>query len=257
MPPMLRFGLLSSTPRTARSLIEAGLSAALGEPCTVLAVSSYAALVDGLSDADVDLAWLPPVAYLRARKARAANLIATIERGGRASYGCALLGRASVCTSIDAVAKKRALWTDPWSAAGYLVPRAMLAKHGLDPDQLFSSQGFVGGYDAVLAALRSGQADVGAIFCRLDDQGRSTGGPWQGDAALSLLEVDGPIPGDSVCAGRALDEARRIELQGALTGPIQPVDLLKGLEATALLAPNTGLYDAFESRFAGRFTRAI
>jgi eukaryotic-like serine/threonine-protein kinase len=243
---LIRFGIASSVARRLGPALESGLTSAFGEQCHVLPASSYSSLVDGLSDDDVDLAWLPPVAYLRARRLGAAHLLATIERAGLPSYGCALLGRSGAVEALGDLAGKRALWTDPWSAAGYLVPRTMLRARGVDPDQIFSSQGFVDGYEAVLAALRTGHADVGAAYCRGGTDDEPAAGPWQALGGVVVLCVGGPIPGDSVCAGRALAQDRREALALKLTSGGIPRPLLAVLEATGMSRPDGAAYDAFD-----------
>ena len=245
---MLSVGLVSTAGEMARGALEVGLEGALREPCRVRLWSSYAALVDALLDGEEELAWLPPVAYLRARRRGPVRLLASIERGGQSRYGCVLLGREGVESIADAEGK-RAAWIDPWSAAGYIVPRALLRAAGYNPDAFFSSQGFVGSYASVLSMLRFGQAEVGGCFCRLDAQGEPSDGPWAGQSELHLLAHGGPIPSDTLCAAPHLAPERLAMLQELLTRKLPPPALLVVLQATALRAPLSGEYDAFEGQF--------
>jgi ABC-type phosphate/phosphonate transport system substrate-binding protein len=246
---MLRVGLVSTAGEKARGVLEAGLEGALQEPCRVRLWASYAALVEALMDGDEEIAWLPPVAYLRARKIGAVHLLATIDRGGKSSYGCVLLGRAGVVDTIAAAEGKRAAWIDPWSAAGYIVPRALVHAAGHNPDSLFSAQSFVGSYASVLSMLNFDQAEIGGCYCRLDAQGQPEDGLWYGQEGLVLLAHSDPIPGDTLCAGPALSVDRLAQLREALTGKLPPPALLVVLQATALREPEPGLYDAFEAKY--------
>ena len=242
---MLKMGLVSAAGERARGVLEAGLGGALGEPCAVRLWPSYEALVDALVSGDEDLAWLPPVAYLRARQRGAIELLATIERGGRSRYGAVLLGRADTAPSLHLVEGKRALWIDPWSAAGYLVPRALLRDAGHDPTTLFASEAFAHDYRVVLESLDAGRADVGACYARLDDRGALAGGPWMAHPDLILLASGGSIPSDTLCTSPRVDPDRRAHLTALLTSHLPPPALLVVLETSSLRVPDLALYDEF------------
>jgi phosphate/phosphite/phosphonate ABC transporter binding protein len=219
------------------------LSIAIGRRVVVRTYTTYAGLVDAVSDTDVDLAWLPPVAYVRARRMACVDLLATVERGGRAAYASALLGRPGVVDRFEDLAGKRAAWVDNWSAAGYLVPRWMMRAHGISPDLTLKSQGFLGSYDAIFDALASGAADVGASFCQVDETGRIVRRPWTDD--VTILGVSEPIPGDTFCAAQRADaemveEVRAIVLGAAMT------DVMALLGGTRLVGGESARYDALE-----------
>lgn len=120
----LRFGLVASA-TTAHDSLATGLTATLGQPCDLVPSGSYRALVEALREKQVDLAWLPPLAYLRAEDVGAAHLVTTMERGGSPTFGCAFLGREGQVDSMRDLVGKRVAWTDPWSASGYVVPRTL------------------------------------------------------------------------------------------------------------------------------------
>ncbi len=162
---------------------------------------SYSTLVDALSEDEIELAWLPPVAYLRARKLGPVHLLLALERAGQTSYGSALIApRRAGIRSLADVRGKRVAWVDVWSAAGYLMPRSVLREAGLDPAQVFASQAFVGSYAAVLDALDAERADVGATFCSLDDDGGLVAAPWVDHPGIEPIALSGAIPGDAICA---------------------------------------------------------
>ncbi|MCC6646865.1 MAG: PhnD/SsuA/transferrin family substrate-binding protein [Polyangiaceae bacterium] len=242
----LRLGVIERATTRAAEL-EAGLAETLGEACELVPVASYRALVELLRDREIELAWLPPLAFLRARAARAAHLLATIERGGAPSFGCAILGRAAGPTTLEGVRGLRAAWTDPWSASGYVVPRAMLRQAGIDPEAEFPVELFVGGARAVVAALREGAADVGPVHCVLAPSGTLVSGPWSEADGLRVLGLGGPVPCDALCAGPSLDAARRAEARRRLLSPAP--SLLAGLEATGTRDPDARLYELFRLAF--------
>lgn len=249
---MLRVGLVSTAGEKARGVLQVGLEGTLKEPCEVRLWDSYASLVDALKEGEEELAWLPPVAYLRARRMGAATLLASVERGGKSSYGCVLLGRTGVVDSIQEAEGKRAVWVDPWSAAGYIVPRALIHAAGYSPETFFSAQSFVGSYTTVLSMIRFEQAEVGGCYCRLGDDGLPEDGPWRGQVELSLLAHSEAIPGDTLCAGASLSSERLEYLRDVLTRHLPPPALLVVLQATALRKPNLAAYQRFEEMYLQR-----
>ena len=210
----VRLGLVA-TPRIADGDALRNLVGAVDGLWSVRRYPSYSTLVDALCELEVELAWLPPVAYLRARKLGPVHLLLALERSGQTSYGSALIApSAAGIRALDEVRGKRVAWVDVWSAAGYLMPRSVLREAGLDPAQVFASQAFEGSYTAVLDALETGRADVGATFCSLDDQGSLVAAPW--GPGLEPIALSGAIPGDAICAGGELPLADAEAMVSAL-----------------------------------------
>jgi phosphate/phosphite/phosphonate ABC transporter binding protein len=192
--------------------------------------SSYSTLVDALCEDEIELAWLPPVAYLRARKLGSVHLLLGIAPSSRVSYGSALVAseRAGIET-LAAVRGKRVAWVDVWSASGYLMPRGVLRLAGIDPDHAFASQGFVGSHAAVLDAVEEGRADLGATYCTLDEDGALVASPWRDRPGFVPIVVSGAIPVDAICA------AGELSLKDA-EAMVQPlVDLADDAEGAPLL----------------------
>jgi phosphate/phosphite/phosphonate ABC transporter binding protein len=206
----LRLGVSVATPTARASLRE--LSKVLGAHFQLAVAPSYAQIVDALAEGEIDVAWLPPVAYVRAVRSGAARLMLTLERDGRRSYAAAIVARAFDGPSrLDELHGLRVAWLDPWSAAGYLVPRCMLRAMGIEPDRTFAAQAFHGSYDAISRALIDGSADVGAMFCRVGENGEITGGAWNDDPRIKPIAVGAEsVPGDTICVTATLgvDDAR-------------------------------------------------
>jgi serine/threonine-protein kinase len=200
----IRFGLvLASRGDSDRELVRA-LSKQLGKGFKIAVARSYADLVDALAEGELELAWLPPVAYVRAVRSNAARLMLTLEREGRRSYSAALVGRD--LGGVPDLEGKRIAWIDPWSAAGYLVPRCMLRRAGYEPDKLFTAQSFHGSYEKILEAIVDGTVDVGAMHCRVGENGDIVGGRFLDEPRVRPIAISAePIPGDTICATNAID----------------------------------------------------
>jgi serine/threonine-protein kinase len=226
-----RIGFFVATSEVEGYSLAEAFERALRARCAVFRYLTYAELVDGLLDDQIDLAWLPPAVYARARRARAARLLVTVERAGQRGYASALLARRAV-SGISDLQGKRAVWTDSWSAAGYLMPRVVLRSKGVDPDGVFASQGFVGRYDAVMASLRSGSADVGATFCSVDARGAILRRPWNDTDDFRVLAVSEKIPGDAVCASYRVARDERERLRRLFTDDVGAASLLHSMGAS-------------------------
>ena len=96
---------------------------------------TYKSLGESVREGTSDIAWLPPVVY--AWLAEGVNPLGFIARGGSSTYSAALVtleesGLRTLADLRKARPRKRAGWVDPWSAAGYVVPRIELSRAGLD-----------------------------------------------------------------------------------------------------------------------------
>jgi len=207
---------------------------ALGIGCTAVQCQSYTELLERVEDCRLELAWLPPIAYLRAEGAGTVKLLLTVERGGRHSFCSALLGRRAVISGFDDLPGKRAAWVHPWSAAGYLLPRHLLRAHGLDPDSTFAAQGFYESHSGVLNALQNGSADVGATFCSVSEDSRIERHPWTAEHGVIVLETSFSIPTDNICAARHVPDDLARTITDLLLQPQRGALVARALEGTGL-----------------------
>jgi phosphate/phosphite/phosphonate ABC transporter binding protein len=181
------------------------------------AAPSYKELAASVREGSSDVAWLPPVVY--AWLAEAVTPLGRIVREGRTSYTAALVvNDSSALHALSDLRGKRAAWVDPWSAAGYVVPRLELAQAGIDPASTFASESFLGTHrDAILAVAR-GECDVAGTYARApDDGGAAVEGAWSGldDVHVRVLATFGSIPPDVIAVRRNLGPAEYEAALGA------------------------------------------
>ncbi len=168
---------------------------------------TYRALADSVREGKTDVAWLPPVVY--SWIAEGVTPIGCIARGGNTSYSAALVVAASsklVTLPQLRGAKARAGWVDPWSAAGYVVPRIELARAGIDPTVTFASETFHGTHRDALLALVRGDCDVVGTYARIREGEEEHSGAWSEleDLRVRVLTTFGSIPSDVIAARRNL-----------------------------------------------------
>jgi ABC-type phosphate/phosphonate transport system substrate-binding protein len=167
--------------------------------------ATYKDLAASVREGTSDIAWLPPVAY--AWLAEAVTPIGSIAREGRTSYAAALVvGDASPIGARADLAQVRAGWVDPWSAAGYVVPRLELARAGVRPSHAFRSETFYGSHRDALAALDRDECDVVGTY----------EGAWADlGSRVRPIATFGSIPTDVIAVRRNLGPVEYETVAGA------------------------------------------
>jgi phosphonate transport system substrate-binding protein len=225
MTDVLVFGYAAHGASTAMRERVAQFSAALGALAKVeLAVyeaASYEDLARAVVAGEVDFAWLPPLAFVALERRNAVEALVSAQRGGdTAFYSAIIVAKGSDLQTPEDLAGARAAWVDPYSASGYVVPRAGLAAVGIDPRVAFAEERFWHSHEAVVRAVVAGRADFGATYAGVDAAGAITRGAWMdvhgADEAVRVLVRFGAIPGDVVAARTQLSIPRRDTLTRAL-----------------------------------------
>ena len=170
---------------------------------------SYRALAESVREGKSDVAWLPPVVY--AWLAEAVTPLGCIVRGGSTSYSAALVAREeSSLQGLADLGGSRAGWVDPWSAAGYVVPRLELARAGIDPSVTFRSETFYGTHREALLALARGDCDVAGTYARTGEGKAAPEGAWSDleGVRVRVIATFGSIPSDVIAVRRNLPPAQ-------------------------------------------------
>ena len=137
----------------------------MGEAVTVQVYPSYDDLVSAIVNGVLDLAWMPPLAYVKARRQAMVIPIRKAVRAGHASYKSVLFTRTDSTMRSPADLKGTTIgWVSKLSSSGYLFPRALLLDAGINPSGYFAEERFLEGHLAVCKAVANGTVDVGATF---------------------------------------------------------------------------------------------
>lgn len=207
----LRFGVAEGYEATDASAPFAALAKWLAANASLvlerITAKTYRELAASVRAGSCDVAWLPPVVY--AWLAESVTPVGSILREGAAEYATALVTlESSDVHALGDLQKKRMGWVDPWSAAGYVVPRIELAAAGIDPTTAFASEAFFGTHRDVMRALARGECDVVATFARRRPDGSAEGGGWgeltKMGKAVRVVAVAGAIPPDVIAVRRNL-----------------------------------------------------
>jgi phosphate/phosphite/phosphonate ABC transporter binding protein len=215
------FGLILPTKADALAPRMDKLARWLGERAGLEIVrrdsTSYEALANDVRDGRVDMAWLPPIVFVRLGEAVAP--LGSIQRGGKSTYEASLIvQKDSRIKSLEQLRGSRAGWVDPWSAAGFVMPRVKLALLNVDPRALFRTEKFYGSHKSAIQALIEGACDVVGTHARADETGNVVSGAWSEmpGADVRVLATFGAIPPDAIATRHHVPEETRAKLTSAL-----------------------------------------
>ena len=215
------FGIVRSQELSgSRALFDelcAATTKATGVRMAPFTATSYRELAEALERGEVGFAWMPPVPSVELEERRIASVLCVPSRHGSTSYHAALVVRRGGPKSLDELRGRRAAWVQRDSAAGYIVPRAHLAAQGFDVLRFFSREVFMHSHEAVVDAVASGEVDVGATFCAVDDRGKLLRASWMDADGQSARPVEtiatmGPIPNDALLASMELPATTRASM---------------------------------------------
>jgi phosphonate transport system substrate-binding protein len=214
LDPMVALPKLTALCKVLGELVERPASGHLMVSYEELELSAEA---DGF-----EMMWLPPLIALNLVPHEKADAMAVPVREGETSYATAFFTKPGVgVKELASLEGKRVAWVDQHSCAGYVLPRALLKRRGLDPDRIFEQQGMLGSHAKVVAEVLDGEADVGATFVHLDD-GAIVSAAW-GERDVEVIESYGPIPADILAFGRKVRSAVRDLVTEALMDDDSPL----------------------------------
>ncbi len=218
----LRFAVVASTEQAERALKSfcLELGRATGVSFEPQMLGTYTALLDGVSRGELDIVWAPPLVAVDLEDKKLARSVAVVQRSQRAGYYCALFVSAnSPIKRPEDLHGARPAWVSRESASGYVVPRWHLRSIGVDLDEAFRDEQFLGSHEAVLEAVLQGSADTGATHVGLDPvTGKLKSAPWlpKDPGAIRVILLIGPIPGDVLMASDRLPSNLQRQLTAAL-----------------------------------------
>lgn len=203
----LRFGISpaigTSQARVASERFTTFLGTKLEHEVRPVVLADYAMLVSCLVQGEIDLAWMPPTAFISASE-HGAGVLAKVQRAGQSTYQSAILVRTdSNLRSLTDLRGKAIAWVDHDSAGGYLFAAAELRRVLGDLDTELGEQHFVGSHRSVCDTVAKGWTAAGATYASRDLAGKVISSGWMdalGERAdlLTPIWFSTPIPGDVI-----------------------------------------------------------
>jgi len=169
------------------------LTETLGQPVTLKLSSNMKEAITEVAEGKVELAYLTPVAYLRAHAMGNAKLVAKTVTRGKGSFQLMIVVREdSPIKTIEDLVGKSFAFGDPAA----LLQRAAVVGAGIGLDQL-GKQEFVGHYDNIARAVMRGFYDAGILK-------DTTAFKWQGKG-LRILHASPQLPPYNISASGLVD----------------------------------------------------
>jgi len=141
-------------------------------------VTDYAAVVEGLANNKIDLAWLGGFTFVQAKLRTGGQAVPIVQRAEDEKFTSKfIVPVASPVRSLAELKGKSFAFGSPSSTSGHLMPRYFLMKDGIQPDTDFKAVAFSGAHDATVAFVASGRADAGVLNASVWDKLVESGNP--------------------------------------------------------------------------------
>ncbi len=191
------------------------LSKSLKTPVKLYITSTYSELSQRFISGELDMAIIPPYAYVKLADKIKLKLLASMKLEGNYYYnGVIAVRKNSDIKSLAGFKGKKFAYVSPDSASGYLYPRILFKKSNLDPDSLFKETRFTASHFDSVKALINGEVDGIAVF---KDSINFAGIQGINTNEIKILEQTENIPHEAFVAQHNLSEAFAKKLQKALT----------------------------------------
>ncbi|MCS7301960.1 MAG: phosphate/phosphite/phosphonate ABC transporter substrate-binding protein [Bacteroidota bacterium] len=147
---------------TSADSLVAYLHRATGLHFTAAVPSSYIVVVESFGSGAADIAITNTFSYVLAHEKYGANAaLMVVRRGGETHYrGQIIAHKESGIRRIEDLGGKRFAFVDAASTSGYILPKALLDRHGIRLGQTL----FAGRHDNVVTMVYQRQVDAGATY---------------------------------------------------------------------------------------------
>ena len=134
-------------------------------------VTDYAAVVEGLANNKIDLAWLGGFTFVQAKIRTGGGAVPIVQRAEDEAFLSRFIVPAGSPAKALADLKGRTFaFGSPSSTSGHLMPRYFLMQAGIQPDSDFKTVAFSGAHDATVAFVASGRAEGGVLNASVWDK---------------------------------------------------------------------------------------
>lgn len=209
------------------------LTKTLSIPVKLEITKDYDTSVDLLVEGKVELAYLGPLTYIKARQRnpQVQPLVAAIDKTtGRPWYISAIVvTKNSKIENLNDLKGKRFAFVSKSSTSGYLVPSAHLQEVGIDPDRDFAEVKYAGSHEKAKEALLAGEVDAVANDKRL--YLNEKGGKLDPEKYRIIWESP-PIPNPPIVASSQVPPQLIAALKKALVNAPEGIADFSGLDSS-------------------------
>jgi phosphonate transport system substrate-binding protein len=154
------------------------LKAETGMDVQFTPVTDYAAVVEGLANNKIDMAWLGGFTFVQAKLRTNGGVVPIVQRAEDEKFTSKFIVPSdSPLKTLAELKGKTFTFGSPSSTSGHLMPRFFLQRDGIDPEKDFKAVAFSGAHDATVAFVASGRADAGVLNASVWDKLVEAGNP--------------------------------------------------------------------------------
>ena len=213
-------------------------------------VTDYAAVVEGLANNKIDLAWLGGFTFVQARLRTNGGAQPIVQRAEDEKFTSRfIVPAASPARSLADLKGRSFAFGSPSSTSGHLMPRFFLQQAGIEVDRDFKTVAFSGAHDATVAFVASGRADAGVLNASVWEKLVETANPNAAKVRVlattpSYYDYNWTVrPGLDPALTRALSNAF-LKLYPAVA---EHKEILGLQRASKFIATKTSNYDGIEA----------
>lgn len=213
-------------------------------------VTDYAAVVEGLANSKIDLAWLGGFTFVQAKLRTHGGVTPIVQRAEDEKFTSKFIVPAdSPAKSLADLKGKTFAFGSPSSTSGHLMPRFFLMRDGINPDKDFKTVAFSGAHDATVAFVAAGRADAGVLNASVWIKLLETGNP--NATKVRVLATTPPFYDYNWTARPGLDAALARKLGDAFLklDPANPghKEILALQRASKFIPTQVSNYDGIEA----------
>lgn len=185
--------------------------------------TNYDAVIEGLISKKVDVSFLAPAAFIKAKERSGVKAVLQAKVKGIWEYDAVMISpTAKPVDDITSLRGKNVLFGSASSTSGFIVPLGHLIDSGVTLKELGSWRNMEGGHTSVILSVANGEADAGFTWLPGIDLVETKNA---GTAAKLHVVKLGTVPNDPVVVREGLDGELVAKIQKAFIEAIEdPTD---------------------------------
>jgi phosphonate transport system substrate-binding protein len=217
------------------------LEQALAKNIEIIVTTDYSSMIEAMRFGRIEVAYFGPLSYVLAKsKAPDIEPFAVGVSKGSPTYKSIIITRADgPVKSLSDIKGRTMGYGDFASTSSHLIPRALLARHGIFADIDYKYV-LLGAHDAVARAVQSGQVQAGGLSREIF-KSLVAKGSIDGDKVIVLAESD-PIPNYPLAMQGYLAPELKTAIKAAFL-ELKDKEILKTFRAEAFVATDDHAYD--------------
>ncbi|MAX25866.1 MAG: phosphate ABC transporter substrate-binding protein [Phycisphaeraceae bacterium] len=136
----------------------------LNKKVQLIVTTDYSSMIEAMRRGRIELAYFGPLSFVLAKsKADIEPFAALVKKGSKTYKSVLIANTESGINKIEDIKGKTVAFGDPASTSSHLIPKSIIAAHGLKIDNKDYKEVFLGAHDAVAVNVQSGNAQAGGL----------------------------------------------------------------------------------------------